>query len=207
MCKDMVFTLKSQTSITKSTKKNLFKRCLAFVVNMCYLCAGIDKESISQMDIVLVIFAFLLLFAGLPGAFVPVLPGPPLSYAGLLLLQWSRYGDFATSFLWFWAVITVIVTIADYFLPTLMTQKFGGSRRATTGSVLGLFAGMIFFPPFGLIIGSFLGALVGELIHNHTDSAKAFKVALGAFLAFIFGTGAKLIISSVMIFYAIKEFF
>ena len=161
------------------------------------------------MDILLVIFAFILLITGLLGSFVPVLPGPPLSYAGLWLLQWSKFGDFSSSFLWFWAAITVIVTVSDYLLPTLLTQKFGGSRWASIGSLVGLLAGMIFFPPFGLIVGAFLGALVGELIHNRiqkrTDNAQAFKVATGAFIAFIFGTGAKLIICSLMMFYAIKE--
>lgn len=156
------------------------------------------------MDIALVIFAFLLLFLGLSGSFVPILPGPPLSFVGLLVLQWSGYGNFSSSFLWFWAVVTVIVTITDYILPAIMTQKFGGSRWAMTGSFLGLLAGIIFFPPFGLIIGPFLGALAGEIIHNRADGTKAFKVALGTFLAFIFGTGTKLIFSSVLIFYAIK---
>ena len=157
-----------------------------------------------MIDILLVILAFLLLIAGLIGSIVPILPGPTLSYAGLLTLQWSGYGGFSSAFLWLWAAITVIITLADYFLPAFMTRKFGGSRSATIGSILGLLAGFFFFPPVGLIIGPFLGALVGELIHNRTDSAKAFRVAFGAFLAFIFGTGAKLIISSLMLFYAIK---
>jgi len=159
------------------------------------------------MDVVLLIVAFLLLLAGLAGSLVPVLPGPPLCYAGLWLMQWSRYGDFSAPFLWFWGVLTVVVTITDYFLPSIMAQKFGGSRWATAGAFLGLFIGLFFFPPFGLVVGSFFGALVGELIHNRTNSAKAFKVALGAFLAFIFGTGIKLIISVVMMFYAVKEMF
>ena len=156
------------------------------------------------MDLTLVILAFLLLLTGIIGSIVPMIPGPPFSYIGLLLIQWSRYGDFTTSFLWIWAIITVIVTVGDYFLPALMAHKFGGSRWATTGSMLGLIAGMIFFPPIGLIIGPFFGALIGELIHNNTNNAKAFKVALGAFLAFMLGTGAKLTISGIMIYYAIK---
>ena len=157
------------------------------------------------MDIILVILAFLLLITGVLGSFVPVLPGPPLSYIGLLLLQWSRYGNFTSTFLWIWAVITVIVMLGDYILPSFLTKKFGGSRWATTGSLVGLLIGIFFFPPFGLIIGSFLGALTGELINNNTDSDKAFTVAFGAFLAFLFGTGIKLIICSMMIFYAIRE--
>ena len=159
------------------------------------------------MDLTLVILAFVLLITGIIGSIVPMIPGPPFSYIGLLLLQWSRYGDFTTSFLWLWAVITVIITVGDYFLPAMMAHKFGGSRWAITGAMLGLLAGMIFFPPLGLIIGSFLGALAGEMIHNHSNSAKALKVALGAFLAFILGTGAKLTISGVMMYYAIKTMF
>ncbi|MCL2155869.1 MAG: DUF456 domain-containing protein [Leptospirales bacterium] len=157
-----------------------------------------------MMEIILVIVAFLFLLIGFLGSIIPILPGPPISYIGLLLLQWSGYGNFTPTFLWIWAAITVVVTIGDNFFPALMTRRFGGSRSAAIGSLLGLVAGMFFFPPLGLIIGSFLGALAGELIHNRSDKDKALKVALGAFLAFILSTGAKLIISAVMIFYAVK---
>ena len=160
-----------------------------------------------MIEIIVTILAFLCLIVGLIGSVVPVLPGPPLSYVGLLLLQWSGYGGFSSGFLWLWAAITVVVSIIDYFLPVLMTQQFGGSRSATIGSILGLIVGLFFIPPIGMIIGPFLGALAGEIIHNRTDSAKAFKVALGAFLAFIFGTGLKLIVTAIMMFYAIKAMF
>lgn len=176
------------------------------------------------MGIVLVIFASLFLLTGLLGSVVPALPGPPLSYAGLLLLQWSGYGNFNPSFLWLWAAITLAVTIMDGFLPAWLTKRFGGSRLAVIGSVVGLVAGIIFFAPIGLIVGPFLGALMGELLNNQfhikrdtanddgVDSAytpvarniRALKVALGAFLAFIAGTGAKLITGSLMIYYAVK---
>ncbi|MCL2193992.1 MAG: DUF456 domain-containing protein [Treponema sp.] len=163
------------------------------------------------MDIILVVVAFLFLLAGLLGSIVPAVPGPPLSYAGLLLLQWSGHGGFSPTFLWVWAGITVAVTVADNLLPAWMTKRFGGSRKAVIGSVAGLIIGMIFFAPAGLLVGPFLGALAGELLHNHihqpvgnTGNVKALKVALGAFLAFILGTGAKLIIGSLMIFYAVR---
>ena len=156
------------------------------------------------MEIVLLIIAFILLILGLLGAVVPVLPGPPLSFFGLLVLQWSGYADFSPNFLWLWGGIAAAVTIMDYILPSFLARKFGGSRKAAIGSFLGLLAGMFFFPPLGIIIGPFLGALAGELIHNHTDSIKALKVALGAFLAFIVGTGAKMIVSGIMLFYAIR---
>ena len=157
-----------------------------------------------KMEIILVILAFALLAVGLLGTVIPGLPGPPLSYIGLLVMQWSGYGKFSFAFLLVWAGITATVTIMDYFLPTVLTKQFGGSRTASIGSFLGLVAGVFFFPPLGMIIGPFLGAFTGELIHSHANGAKAFKVALGAFLAFIVGTGAKLIISSIMLYYAVK---
>lgn len=159
------------------------------------------------MDIVLVILAFLCLLLGLAGAIVPVLPGPPLSYLGLWLIQWSGYGNFTPKFMWIWAGITLVVTLVDYYLPVAMTKRFGGSRSATIGTLLGLVAGIFFFPPIGLIVGPFLGAFIGELLNDRSDNAKALRVAMGSFVAFICGTGAKLIASGVMIFYAVRAFF
>ena len=156
------------------------------------------------MEFILVILAFILLAVGILGAVIPVLPGPPLSFAGLLLLQWSGYGGFSPAFLWMWAGITAIVIIMDFFLPSLITKQFGGSRSASIGSFLGLLAGIILFPPWGIVIGPFFGAYFGELIHNRANGARAFIVALGAFLAFIVGSGAKLIVSSLMLFFAAR---
>jgi len=173
------------------------------------------------MELILVIIAFLLLITGLLGSIIPALPGPPLSYIGLLLLQWSGYGNFSLAFLLIWAAITIAVTIIDNILPAWMTKQFGGSRMAVIGSIIGLITGMIFFAPIGLLTGPFLGALAGELLNNQiktkrndtendtpesnsTGNIRALKAALGAFLAFIVGTGAKLIIGSFMIYYAVK---
>ena len=157
-----------------------------------------------KMELILLVLAFVLLAAGLLGAIIPALPGPPLSYIGLLVMQWSGYGGFSVPFLLLWAGITLIVTLMDYFLPTFMTKQFGGSRYASVGSVLGLIIGIFFFPPFGMIVGPFLGAFFSELIYNRANGLRAFTVALGAFFAFIVGTGAKLIVSSMMLFYAVK---
>ena len=185
------------------------------------------------MYIALVVIAFILLLVGLIGSIVPALPGPPLSYAGLLLLQWSGYGGFSITFLVVWGAISVVVTISDYILPAWLTKKFGGSKMAVTGSILGLLAGIFFFPPIGLLVGPFVGALIGELLHNQTQAKRrlensgepltsdanvaaysdaagnvnALVAAFGAFFAFILGTGAKLITGSMMIFYAVKAVF
>ncbi|MCL2721213.1 MAG: DUF456 domain-containing protein [Treponema sp.] len=155
-------------------------------------------------EILLVVLAFILLIIGIIGSVVPMLPGPPLSFLGLMVMKWSGHGNFSPFFLWLWAGIVVAVTVMDYTLPAFMAKKFGGSKAASIGSVIGLIIGIFVYPPWGMLLGPFLGALIGELIHNNRDGAKAFKVALGAFLAFIVGSGAKLITTSLILFFAIR---
>ena len=156
------------------------------------------------MEILLVILAFVLLAAGILGVILPILPGPTLSFAGLLVLRFSGYGKFSTVFLVIWALIAIFVTVMDYILPSIMTKRFGGSRAASIGAFLGLLVGVFFFAPWGLIIGPFLGALAGELIFQRSTCAKALKAALGAFLAFIVGSGIKLTACSLMLYFAIR---
>lgn len=159
------------------------------------------------MDIILAILACICLLVGFVGSIVPALPGPPLGYVGLLLLQWSGYGGFSTRFLIIWAVVVIAVTVLDYFLPIWMTRRFGGSRAAMIGSGLGLIAGIFIFPPWGMILFPFVGALIGELIHDNTDTPKALRAAFGSFIAFIAGTGMKMVVSGIMIFYGVRAFF
>ena len=158
-------------------------------------------------DIVLVIFAFLFGIIGLLGTVVPILPGPPFTYIGMLFMHWSKYTEYTTDFLLLFLILTIVVTIMDNVLPVWLTKKFGGSKYATRGSLAGLIIGMVFFPPWGIIAGSFAGAFIGELVFDRRNTSKAFKVGLGSFAAFILGTGAKLTLSVVMLYYMIKPLF
>ena len=156
------------------------------------------------MDILLTVLALICCLAGLLGCFIPVLPGPPVNLLGIFLIHWTGYAQFTTRFLLLWSALTVAVTLLDYFLPAWMTRRFGGSRQATVGATVGLILGMLFFPPWGIIIGPFFGALAGDLMQNRNDGNKALKVAMGSFAAFIAGTGLKLICSGMMTFYVIR---
>lgn len=157
-----------------------------------------------RMDILLAILAVLCAIVGLLGCFVPVLPGPPLSLLGLFLIHWTGYVQFSSRMLIVWSVVTLAVTLADYYLPAWMTRRFGGSRAATIGATVGLLVGMFLFPPLGIVVGPFVGAFVGELIHDRTDNARALRVALGSFVAFVLGTGLKLVASGMMAYYVVR---
>ena len=155
-------------------------------------------------DIVLVIIGFCLLIAGLAGCVIPALPGPPLSYVALLLLQVTRFAGFSVRFLVVTAIITVVVTVIDYVLPVWGTRKWGGSRAGTVGAILGLLVGL-FFAPLGIILGPFAGAFVCELIAGRETNA-ALRSGFGSFVGFILGAVMKLSVCAVFTYYYMKEF-
>lgn len=153
------------------------------------------------MDLFLLILAGLLLLIGFLGSVLPVLPGIPLSYGGILLLHFTEKYQLDTKFLVIWAIVVVIIQVLDYYIPIWGTKKFGGSKYGVRGSIIGLLAGM-FFGPFGIIFGPFAGALIGELIAQK-PTHEAMKAAFGAFLGFIVGTVSKLVVAGMLIYYYI----
>ncbi len=144
------------------------------------------------ISIILCLVAGVLLIAGFFGTFVPVLPGAPLAWAGLLAAHFSVYNSISILCLIITGVIAVIVSVLDNIFPVTMTKKFGGSKYATTGATIGLIIGF-FTGPWGIILGPFCGALVGELINKEGRNEGVFKAAFGAFMGFLLGTGLKMI--------------
>jgi len=145
------------------------------------------------MDIALSVLAFLFSIVGIIGCIVPALPGVVLSYAGLLCAYFTSYSHMSASAIWIWLAITVAVSVADYFLPAWMTRRFGGSRAGAIGATVGVFAGFFIFPPIGIILGPFVGAVAGELLNDRGDFPKAILVGFGSFLSFVVGTGLKVV--------------
>ncbi|NAS32223.1 DUF456 family protein [Flavobacteriaceae bacterium R38] len=146
------------------------------------------------MDIFLLGLGFILMCLGILGSFLPVLPGPPVSWLGLLVIHFTKSIPMNWWFLGITLVIALLVFVLDYIIPMIGTKKFGGSRAGVIGTTIGLIIGILFFMPFGIIIGPFVGALIGEL-SNQNDSKKAFKAAFGSFLGFITGTFLKFIVA------------
>ena len=158
------------------------------------------------MVTVIFIIAFVLLILGLLGSIILGLPGPPLSFIGILLIHFFTGTQFSTSFLLTWAVIVVLVFLLDYFMQVWGVKKFGGGRKAILGTFLGLFMGLL-FPPVGLLIGPFIGAFIGALLEVQGDNTRALNVAIGSFIGFVTGTILKLVVSSVLLYYAIYNIY
>ncbi|WP_430908169.1 DUF456 domain-containing protein [Maribacter sp. 2-571] len=146
------------------------------------------------MDIALLLIGLLFTIVGLIGSFLPVLPGPPLSWVGLLLLYLTDAVPDDWWFLGITAAVALIVFALDYVIPAIGTKKFGGTRAGVIGTTIGLIVGLLAPIPGGIIVGPFLGALIGEL-SNKADNKTALKAAFGSFLGFLTGTFMKFVVA------------
>ena len=152
------------------------------------------------MDIALLVVGFILMLVGILGSFLPVLPGPPVSWLGLLLLHLTEAIPQNWMFLGITAGVAVLVFALDYIIPAMGTKKFGGSRAGMIGTTIGLVVSLVFpiLGFFGIIIWPFVGALVGELI-NKADQKTALKAAFGSFMGFLTGTFLKFLVAVVFL--------
>ncbi len=152
------------------------------------------------METTIIIIAILAGLIGIAGSILPALPGPPLSWVGLLILYiWgsgtNAAGDPLSLYgLIVWGVVVVVVSVLDYVVPMYLTKATGGSKYAERGAMIGMIVGII-FTPIGMILGSFLGAFLAELSFAKQSAGAALKAAAGSFIGFILGTGLKTIVS------------
>ncbi len=147
------------------------------------------------LEILAALIGGLLVMAGIFGCIVPVLPGPPVAYLALLLVSWA--GGWEVYALWVLIVVALAAVGAaalDSVLPLLTSRRSGASKAGIWGSVIGMLAGTIFFPPFGTVIGAFVGALAGELLVRQ-EGSNPMKAAWGVFTGTLLATVIKLSVS------------
>nr|WP_294937703.1 DUF456 domain-containing protein [uncultured Flavobacterium sp.] len=146
------------------------------------------------MEYFLLIAGFICMIVGILGSFLPVLPGPPISWVGLLLLYLTQAVPDNYWVLGITLAVAVLVGVLDYVIPAHGTKRFGGSSYGVWGTNIGLIVGLIAPIPLGVIIGPFLGALIGELIYDSQDHKRAMKAATGSFIGFLASTFMKFVV-------------
>lgn len=142
------------------------------------------------MDIVLIILSALCLLVGIVGCILPMLPGPPISYIGILLLEATEKISFTCLQLIIWGCLVLLIQALDFVIPLLGSKYSGGTKWGNWGCLVGIIIGL-FFLPWGIICGPFLGAIAGEYLGNK-DMRNAIKAGLGSLMGFLFGTMLKL---------------
>ncbi|RTY99989.1 DUF456 domain-containing protein [Flavobacterium sp. RSP49] len=146
------------------------------------------------MDVLLLVLGFMCMILGVFGSFLPVLPGPGISWVGLALLYFTNAVPVNYWILGITLLITVILSVLDYVIPAKGTKRFGGSSYGIWGTNIGLIVGILAPVPFGFIIGPFVGALIGELIYDFKDHSRALRAATGSFIGFLASSFMKFVV-------------
>jgi uncharacterized protein YqgC (DUF456 family) len=145
------------------------------------------------------VLAAVLVLVGLAGVLLPALPGLPLVFAGLLLAAWAGgFEQIHVATVVVLGLLTLLSFAVDFWATAHVARRVGASRKALVGAVLGTFAGLFVFPPFGLFAGPFVGALLGELLHGR-ELRQAAKVGFGTWLGIVLAVVLKLGLAFAMI--------
>lgn len=140
------------------------------------------------MSILLISLGFICCIVGIIGSFLPVLPGLPISWLGILLLYIVPEVDMSSKMLWITLGITLVIFILDYIIPMFGVRKFGGSKYGMYGAGIGLVVGIFTPVPFTVLIFPFLGAYLAELYYSKKGSQQALRAAFGSFVGFLAST-------------------
>ena len=141
-------------------------------------------------DVALIGVGAVCLLVGFVGCVVPVLPGVACAYAALWTLYPTPYA-LTNERLLVRGIVAVVAIVLDYVVPALGAKKFNCSKWGVFGCMVGTIVG-IFFAPFGIILGPFLGAVAGELVAGKQASA-ALRGGFGALLGFVAGVLLKFV--------------
>lgn len=151
------------------------------------------------MDTALIdILCLILLFLGILGTFLPILPGLLLSICGLLIYKFGTDADLSMIYIWAFVVLTIVSVVLNYVIPAKTNQRYGGTRWGSIGSIIGTFVGIFLPIPLGFLAGMFAGVFIGELLHDSKDMNKALRSTKGAFIGFIYGTGFSFVVGVAM---------
>lgn len=145
-----------------------------------------------DLNLLIVILGAVLIIVGLIGCIIPLLPGPFIAWLALplLLLTSDGYADFDQTWFFVLTLLMMVVTVVDFLLPVWGSKLTGGTSSGKIGSAVGLVIGLIFMGPLGLLVGPFLGALIGEL-STGKDFEFALKSGVGSLIGFLLGTVFK----------------
>jgi uncharacterized protein len=150
------------------------------------------------MTIALYSIGVVLVVVGLVGLLLPVLPGSPLIFLGLLAVAWAdgftRIRPLELAVL---GVLAILVMLVDWVAGLVGARTFGASGLALVGALVGLLCG-IPFGLAGLIVGPFLGAAALELLRNR-DLRRAGRAGLGTLVGFVAGTVVKCAVAFAML--------
>lgn len=159
------------------------------------------------MDIIFWI-ALLLMIGGIIGSVLPVVPGPILSFAGLVVYYIFQENEVITlGAVIFFGIGMLLLILADYVLPLLGVKFLGASKKGQWGAIIGALLGIVFFPPLGIFVGALIGAIIGEIYHGK-EPQEAVKAGVGVVTGSVVAIFLQVIFSlSILAYFLFKIIF
>ena len=136
------------------------------------------------------VVGLLLVPLGLPGTWLQVAAIGVFAYA-------TRWGGTGWTVFGVALALAVVAEVIEFALGGRFARKYGGSRRAGWGAILGGLVGAfvgIPVPIIGSVIGAFIGAFAGAALLELTKNPEmrgAVRVGWGAFLGRLAATVMK----------------
>jgi hypothetical protein len=136
------------------------------------------------MDSALVI-ALMIITVGFVGTVVPIVPGVPVVFAGILVYAaLTGFTEIGPLWLAIFFILTLVGLAVDWLATAIGARRFGASGWGIAGAIIGLVVGLLLFPPFGALPGAIAGAMLFELARGRT-SREAFRSGAGALLGYL----------------------
>jgi uncharacterized protein YqgC (DUF456 family) len=154
------------------------------------------------------VIALVIIAIGFVGTFVPLLPGVPVVFAGIVAYAaMTGFREIGFLLLAFFLILTIFSVAVDWLATGIGARKFGASGWGIAGALIGLFIGLILFPPFGALIGALIGAVALELLKGRT-ARESLRSGIGALVGYILSFAVDFGIAALMtgIFLAIVLF-
>ena len=157
------------------------------------------------MDIILFVSGLILCLIGITGSFVPVIPGPFISWLAILIINLTDAVEFNLNFVLITLSVAVAIGLIDYLIPIIGVKKLGGTKSGQVGTFVGLVLAIIMIGPFGILVGPFIGALIGEMASKKSFS-DSLKPAFGSLVGVVAGSMIKLCLTLSYLFFYLNIF-
>ncbi|MFO8048624.1 MAG: DUF456 domain-containing protein [Desulfosudaceae bacterium] len=158
-----------------------------------------------MVTFILVVIGLLIALFGLVGCLLPIIPGPLVSFLSLVLLNLAKnWEPFSLTFMLIMAALAGLMVFLDFLVGVAGARKYGASWYGLVGSVVGMVAGIFWFPPLGIFLGAIAGAILGEIIGGQKGQA-AIRAGWGVIIGNLVGISLKLAYCFTVLFFYIKE--
>ena len=140
---------------------------------------------------ILYILSGILIFIGLLGTVLPVVPGIPLAFAGMLLAAWvGGFKEISLVTVIVLGILTAASVAVDFFASLVGAKRAGASKLAMLGGAVGGLIGFFILNIVGLIIGPFIGVVAVEMFRGKS-AREAGKIGLGTWIGMAVGMALK----------------